>query len=437
MRARVVFVLLPMLLPAALQAARPAADYLSVAADGAWCWFGDPRAVYHDGKVFTGWVSRDGGIWVATYDVASGEIRQNNIHPKFESDDHDNPSFLVLPDGRLMVTWSGHGGDTIFLTVSRRPGDISEFEPVRRLKLNSKEANQHCYQGGLNTYTYPSLFYLAEERTIYLAWRGLDFKPNLSWSEDWGKTWAPGRIYVSPKRTYLNQRPYMKIASNGRDTLHFAFTDGHPRKEPENSIYYAALRRGEFRKADGTPFRKLQEVPFDVREADVVYDARKTKVKAWVWDVAADEEGRPAIVYVRFPTDEDHRYHYARWDGEKWHDHEIARGGGWFPQTEPGKREREPNYSGGLVLDHEDPNTVYLSIPVNGVREIQKWTTTDLGATWRKTPVTAGSRRDNVRPFAIRNAPEDGPQVLWMTLNSYRHYTDFDSEIKIDVAAGR
>ena len=69
------------------------------------------------------------------------------------------------------------------------------------------------------------------------------------------------------------------------------------------------------------------------------------------------------------------------------------------------------------------------------IREIQKWTTTDLGATWEKTPVTAGSRRDNVRPVAIRNAPEDGPQVLWMTLNSYRHYTDFDSEIKIDVAA--
>ncbi|GBE13217.1 hypothetical protein BMS3Abin13_01513 [bacterium BMS3Abin13] len=422
----------------AVTGSRPASQYLSFTSDGAWCWFGDPRAIYYQGKVYGGWVSKDGGIWAGAYDPATGRIQRTCIQPNFQEDDHDAPSFLVRDDGRILVTYSRHGGPEMYLTVSRRPSDISAFEPAHVLKLNSIPANRRCYRGGSNSYTYPSLFYLSQTRTLYLFWRGLGFKPNFSWSTDGGKSWTPGRIYVYPKkRTYKNKRPYIKIATNGRDRLYFAFTDGHPRKEPQNSIYYACLYNGVFHKADGTPFCKLKDVPFDVRQADVVYDATKTGVKAWVLDVAADRQGRPGIVYVRFPSDTDHRYCYARWDGHRWVNHEIARGGGWFPQTPKGTTEREPNYSGGLVLDHDNPDIVYLSIPVNGVREIQKWTTHDLGATWTKVAVTASSQRDNVRPFAIRHAPAAGPHVLWMTLNHYTHYTDFDSEIKMDVPAAK
>ena len=32
---------------------------------GAWSYFGDPRAISHDGHTFTGWVSTVGHIWVA------------------------------------------------------------------------------------------------------------------------------------------------------------------------------------------------------------------------------------------------------------------------------------------------------------------------------------------------------------------------------------
>ncbi len=407
-------------------------DYVRIAEDGAWCWFGDPRAVYHDGQVFTGWVSRDGSIRVASYDVARRLIQRTNLHPQLEADDHNNPSLLVRPDGRILVAWSRHARDDMYLAVSKRPGEIYEFEPPRRILLNSREANKHCYAGGQDSYTYPSLFHLSLERRLYLGWRGLDFKPNLSWSDDYGRTWAPGRIYIVPGKTYLNQRPYMKIASNGADTLHFAFTDGHPRNEPENSVYYARLTRGEFQRADGSLISKLQDVPFDGRRADVVYDARRTREKAWIWDVAADAAGRPAIVYVRFPSDTDHRYHYARWDGARWHDHEIARGGGWFPETPAGQVEREPNYSGGLVLDNGDPDVVHVSIPVEGVREIERWKTSDLGASWSKLPITTRSKRDNIRPFTIRNAPAAGPRVLWMSLRRYTHYTDFDAEILAD-----
>ena len=37
-----------------------AADYADFAADGAWCWFSDPRAVYAQGRIFAGWIAADG-----------------------------------------------------------------------------------------------------------------------------------------------------------------------------------------------------------------------------------------------------------------------------------------------------------------------------------------------------------------------------------------
>ena len=34
---------------------------------GAWSYFGDPRAISHDGHTFTGWISTAGNVWVARY----------------------------------------------------------------------------------------------------------------------------------------------------------------------------------------------------------------------------------------------------------------------------------------------------------------------------------------------------------------------------------
>ncbi len=53
------------------------------------------------------------------------------------------------------------------------------------------------------------------------------------------------------------RRPYLKVSSNGIDRIHFAFTDGHPRKEPENSIYYMYYENGGLFKANGEKIGNL------------------------------------------------------------------------------------------------------------------------------------------------------------------------------------
>ena len=36
----------------------------------------------------------------------------------------------------------------------------------------------------------------------------------------------------------------------------------------------------------------------------------------------------PIVTYARYPTEQDHIYHYAYWKDGKWIDHEIVNSGG-------------------------------------------------------------------------------------------------------------
>ena len=77
--------------------------------DGAWCWYSAPRAIYHNGTVYTGWVTRDGDIQVAEHDLLSGITSDPvTLWPRFEADDHDHPVMHVTSDGRLTAFYSKH-----------------------------------------------------------------------------------------------------------------------------------------------------------------------------------------------------------------------------------------------------------------------------------------------------------------------------------------
>lgn len=407
---------------------RPAENYPVLASSGAWCWFGDPRGVRFQGvhdRVYAGWVDSAGSIVVASLDLETGERGEYNLHPAFNRDDHADPSLMVLPDGTVVVFYTSHGSDVsdaMYYRVSTRPEDITAWSERREIGSNTE---------GPRGYTYPNPVRLSNEGgRLYLFWRGGNFKPSFSYTDDL-VTWAPARTLIQSDEA-IAVRPYVKIATNDRDVIHFAFTDGHPRNEPENSIYYIRYRKGQFTRADGSLVGTIEDVPLSHERADLVYDGSATGVRSWIWDVAEDRDANPVIVYTRLPEESDHRYHYARWNGKAWIDHEIAEAGGWFPETPEGVTEPEPHYSGGIVLDHEDPSIVYLSRPVAGVFEIERWWTTDGGTSWRSRPVTRGSANDNVRPFVIRGHHDSSPTLLWMENRRYRHYLDFDSAIRID-----
>jgi hypothetical protein len=413
-------------------APKPAEEYPELASSGAWCWFGDPRGVRFNGahdQIYAGWVDSAGSIVVSSLDLETGLQAQHTVQPAFNKDDHANPSLMVQPDGTVVVFYTSHGSDVsdaMYYRVSTRPEDITAWSARLEIGSNTEGPRGH---------TYPNPVRLSEEEgRIYLFWRGGNFKPSFSYTDDL-VSWSPARTLIQSDDA-IAVRPYVKIATNERDAIHFAFTDGHPRNEPENSIYYIRYRNGEFTRADGSLVGTMADLPLIHQRADLVYDGRLTGIRAWIWDVAADQQGNPVIVYTRLPEESDHRYHYARWNGKEWLDSEITAAGGWFPETPAEANEPEPHYSGGIVLDHDDPTVVYLSRPVEGVFEIERWWTEDGGAHWQSTPITVGSANDNVRPFVIREHDKSSPTVLWMENRSYRHYLDFDSAIRIDRVPG-
>jgi rhamnogalacturonyl hydrolase YesR len=408
-------------------------SYRSFTFDGAWCWFSDPRAIYYEGKhkrTYAGWVDSHGDIIVGFYDHETKEITTALLEDNFQKDDHDCPSLLFSPEGKLMVFYVKHStANPIILVTMKNPEDISSWDK-KELPLNDEVK----YKGFESTYTYASPVMLSKENNrIYLFWRGMDYKPNYSYSDDMGKTWSKGKIFILPERIYQLRRPYLKITSNSKDKIAFAFTDGHPRNENENSIYCMCYKEGALYNVEGKKIGSLEENPVAPREASVVYDATVTKQKAWIWDVALDENENPVLAYAKFPNDTTHIYSYTKWNGKKWITNDLINSGKWFPKTEAGKNEREPNYSGGLCLDHENTNEVYLSVKRDSVFEIEKWINTG-GTNWQAESITKNSSKDNVRPFAVLNAKkENSLQVLWMQNTKYIHYTDYFTSIKMNI----
>ena len=401
--------------------------------NGAWCWFSDPRAIYYEGshqRTYAGWVDDQGNIMVGYYDHQTKLTKQVTLHEKLQIDDHNNPSLLMGVDGKLMVFYSEHSSKTpILMAKAKYPESISSWETIEPLTLNDSS----LFEGASNTYTYTNIINLEkEDNKLFLFWRGTDFKPNFSMSIDQGVTWSIGRILILPERSYQNRRPYLKVASNNTNRIHFAFTDGHPRNEPTNSIYYARYENDTVFKADGQTIKPWSEMPVSPISCDLVYDAGSTGERSWIWDVAENSEGNPVLVYSRFPNDSTHLYCYAIWADNRWKNFQMINSGSWFPHTKEGEIEREPNYSGGITLNHADPSIAYLSIEKSGIFEIERWKTSDNGLNWSRTEITQNSEHDNIRPFVVRSySPINQPSVLWMTIRHYFHYTDYNASIKM------
>ncbi len=398
--------------------------FQSFAFDGAWCWFSDPRAVYYEGvhkRTYTGWIDSYGDVFVASYDHTTGQMQSQKLFDNLEVDDHDSPSILIDKQGYIMVFFSKHAStEPIHLIKSKFPEDITQWNTPKLLNLNDTKK----YPDWRNSYTYYCPIQLsAENNKIFLFWRGLDGKPTFSTSTNNGENWSTGKIFVLPERSYGFRRPYVKVFSSGKDKIHILFTDGHPRDEKQNSVYYMYYQKGAFFKADGTKIKDVSDEAVSPREADVVYDAKLTGQKAWVWDIAEDAAGNPVIAYTKFPTDSAHIYCYAVWNGQNWQNSDLINSGRWFPQTPRGRTELEPNYSGGISIDKETPNTLYLSVNRDSIFEIEKWTLRPNGKAWTVENITKGSTKDNVRPYAVVGAKADNKlQLLWMQNTRYYHY---------------
>ncbi|HUI93860.1 MAG TPA: BNR-4 repeat-containing protein [Chitinivibrionales bacterium] len=379
------------------------ADFTSATDNGAWTWYGNPVAVYHEGtykKTYMGWISNAGVVSVATYDHTTGAM-VTHVMGSMAADDHSHPSLLIRPDGRLMVFFSGHDGATMNLYISTNPEDISAFDPLIKVAPGV-------------TYCYPNPMWLSDEGDsgrIYLFYRSMGLKPCFSTSDDWGKTWTPTKnYYTNPDST---PKSYANYCCNGKDEIDIVIEKGH--RAGYWPLYYLKYKNGAFWKVNGTKLATMDQLPVINTELDTVMDPQAAGCHGSAWDIALDNSGLPVIAYDQFKDANNHVYYYVRWTGTTWFKKQLVNSG-----ADMGA---EDGFAGGITLDHENTGNIYMSRQINGMHEIDKWSTPDGGTNWDSTAITRGSANKNTRPIVPRyHIPYDKIDVVWM-YGSYSAFT--------------
>lgn len=394
--------------------------------DISWCWFQDDRMILDGERLLLGGVTSKGDIVVVSCDLQTKKTFRYILHDRLEADDHNAPALLVLPDGRYLAAYTKHGTDrrTRF-RISERTGEITSWYPEQ----------EFTHDAGV---TYSNLCYLFREGLkgrIYNFVRSYQWDPNFIVSDDLGRSWRMGGRLLDGGGPSI--RPYVRYKSNGRDTVHFIATEGHPNQRI-TSIYHGFIRQGKAYRSDGTLvnddiFRR--EAP-PVTAFTKVFQGDERNV-AWTIDLELDSEEHPFVAFsvMKDPQPKstgqrglDHRYYYARWDGTQWHAHEMAHAGTrLYPD--------EPEYTGLAALHPRNPNLVFIStnadpvtgqpIMVNGTRrhEIFRGEISPGDKGWHWTAVTCNSDHDNLRPIV---AADGSRTVLVWLRGEYRSYTDYN-----------
>ena len=433
-----------------------AADNFSsniVADEGAWCWFADPRALHYENAAQTinatyiGYIDVHGNVKATQYDWVKHRKTDVLIRSYFQPDDHNNPTFVVLPDERVMIFYTRHTDEPcIWYRISQKPGDITALGEEKRLAT-------------ANNTTYPSPFILSDDpEHIYLCWRGINWHPTIArltmpdGNDDCKFDFGPKQIVQS-----TGARPYAKYQSNGKDKIYVSYTTGHPDNEMPDWLYFNVIdiNKGNgpiLRDLNGKQLSIINNGTFNVNKTDSYassYPAtivdKTANIRNWVWQIALDKDEHPVIAYPHIDNAKtSHVYWYARWNGTAWKNTWVQYAGHAFHQN---WNQTERCYSGGMSLDPDNINDLYLSIPTkdgqynkDGVYEIWKYTIDDEGQVAGSEQITRNSEKNNVRPFVIPGSKNSKMRVAWMNGDYYywmvqkAYPKGYPTDIRVDFA---
>ena len=420
-------------------------NFATLTSDGVWTWFNDPRAIFHHGVLYFGYVrSSDGRSALSTFNLQSGMTANLWASTLTETDDHDVAGLQVKQDDTLLAIWARHGGDQFFsyrLSSSTNPVSPADWGAEQTI------ANS----GAGLTYANPCQL-INESGKIYDFCRDLNYNPTVFTSTDGGATWSTPQLMI--KTGTGSTRPYVKYCSDYSRRIDFLYTDAHP-DNYTCSLYQMYYQGGAFYKTDGTFITNFANLPIlhdSGQRGSVVYQYNAAAssdpnqwiatARAWCWDMAYQTNGYPACVFqvkvdaVTGTSWSDARvyYYYARWTGTNWQKRFIAQAGRPLYNG-------QPDYGGGIALDPQDVNTIYIAtdaaspfdlttttnVPLGGHYEIWKGVTSDGGLTFAWQAVTTNSTVDNLRPYVPRRFGGE-PCVLWFR-GTYTSYTSFSTAI--------
>lgn len=424
-------------------------DLINFQSDGVWSWYQDERVIVDNGQIILGSVAakrqgdlpiqnftrNPGDIIASTYNLSNGQVRYTELHDSLETDDHNAPAFLKLPDGNYLAAYTKHATDSVIrFRKTTVPGDATSWGP--RIDFQRLPGDP-LPPSGDNDVTYSNLHYLANEGTgqgrIYDFFRNRlasSWDRHFAYSDDLGQSWQyGGQLTGQNNRTV---RPYPKYADNGTDKIYFVTSEANSGQ----SLWSGYVQGGKTYRMDGTVADNnlfddtapaVGNLTSVMMAGTFVNGVKMTHL--WTHDLALDSTGNPVVTFRAYPntpnaTGDDHRHFYARWDGSQWISSQVAVGGSRLNSLDPAGN---TNNSSLIALDPNDTSTVYFSsnadpgtgAPVfsaaDGIRhfEIFKGHTPDGGQTWNYTQLTKDSSVDNIRP-TVAKWDANNTALLWL-----------------------
>ena len=290
---------------------------------GAWSYFGDPRAISHDGHTFTGWISTVGHVWVARL-TKGGTLTKHLLFRGLGRDDHNNPSLVFLPDGRLAVVLlaalrplPAAGGDPEHHALPDLRAPVLD----RRLGTRAHRADNVAGRARLHV-SEPDA--AARQAVALLARRRL--VPDVLLHREQDRLGA-ARASSSPPPT--GQRPYASTSATARRTS----TGSSPTATPMTSrtaSTTSATRATTSSTPSGGRIASLASVPVPIKELDHVYnytDERRPRLAArHRADVRRAGRGSSTRGGLGGPSGDD-TFYYAYHNGEKWVSRKIVEAG--------------------------------------------------------------------------------------------------------------
>lgn len=366
---------------------------LTTANDGGWP--AQTGAYHRDGVTYFGYVDGSGNVEARTYDHGSGTVSAaSTIRASLQIDHHNSPALLRrASDGRILTSYCQHGGTALFVKLSTNPDDVTAW---------GAEANIDSTTGG-TLYTYPNLFQLTDEANdpIYLFYRdtegtGPTETSILAYtkSTDGGVTWS-AQTHVWE---VTNKLSYWRIDSNGTDRIDVFTSDGTTDDDHADG-YHFYYTGGNWFETDGSLLSTgSASLPLGTGSLTAAYSGAVHGIRT-PYDLHWND-GNP-IALVASQTGAALEYYYVAYVDGVWQTHRITGAGATAAFVE-----------GGLALDHERPNVVFLSKNVDSEWHIFRYQTPDNGSTWVRTQLTTGSA-PHFYPVPIRDRGNE-LKVLWL-----------------------
>lgn len=334
------------------------------------------------------------------------------------ADDHNMSSILANPGKDLLAFYTVHGGRN-YISYRRAPEGTLNFGRQKLIHFSSS----------------PTYSQILNKGDTIIVFTRVGSGWNYIISTDYGETWSDERIFINTGE----ERIYLLFTESevSPGLYHFAGAQ-NPSSEPPYYIVYGNLELESGNVFGGNEIigniYSQEGLPILKSSLSSVYPIENENKKIRLLDVG-DKHGKTVIYYAKLDDGINYSYYQAvrnqedgTWDnnfigiyaGEKFHPTSLA------------------DYIGGMALDRNGNNWLYISNENNGTWYIKRYEINQ-DMTLGESIVLAEGNYPLVRPYSVRGADS----VIYQQLIKYNDCNDYraflwrsDQSIDITGASG-